>query len=138
MKKIMITLLSMAAINMASAMDVAVIVSAKSPVTTLTREQVEQLFLGKVSSFPGGSVAIPLDQVEGSDVRNDFYDKAINKSPSQLKAYWSKLVFTGKAQPPKEIQAGEIKKLISTNPNAISYIPKSEVDGSVKVVYTVQ
>jgi ABC-type phosphate transport system substrate-binding protein len=47
-------------------------------------------------------------------------------------------VFSGKATPPKELgSAAEVKKFVAANPDAIGYIEKSAVDGSVKVVLTV-
>lgn len=117
--------------------EIAVVVSAKSPVGNLTQEQVSQIFLGKASSFPGGQTAMPIDQSEGQAARDEFYTKVTGKSPAQLKAYWSKLIFTGKGQPPKEVpNAAEVKKLVANNPNTIAYIEKGSVDSSVKVVYS--
>ena len=109
--------------------DVVVVVSAKSPVGNLTAEQVSQLFLGKTSTFPGGAQAMPIDQAEGQPPRDEFYTKITGKSAAQVKAYWSKIIFTGKGQPPREV-----KKMVSANPNTIGYIEKSAVDSSVKVV----
>lgn len=117
--------------------DVAVVVSAKSPVGPMTPEQVSQLFLGKTSTFPGGAQALPIDQAEGQAPREEFYSKVAGKSAAQVKAYWSKIIFTGKGQPPKEVpNTAEVKKLISGNPNTIGYIEKSAVDSSVKVVWS--
>lgn len=83
--------------------DVVVVVSAKSPVGNLTAEQVSQLFLGKTSTFPGGAQAMPIDQAEGQPPRDEFYTKITGKSAAQVKAYWSKIIFTGKGQPPREL-----------------------------------
>ena len=83
--------------------DVAVIVSAKNPASSLTKEQASDLFLGKATSFPGGGSASPVDLPESSPVREDFYSKVTGKSASQAKSYWSKMVFTGKGTPPKEL-----------------------------------
>jgi ABC-type phosphate transport system substrate-binding protein len=48
-------------------------------------------------------------------------------------------VFSGKATPPKELlsSSADVKKFVAANPDAIGYIEKSAVDGSVKVVLTV-
>lgn len=114
-----------------------VIVAAANPTTTLTADQVSDLFLGRANNFPGGGSATPVDQTDGSAVREDFYTKVANKSAAQIKAYWAKLVFTGKGQPPKE--AGDnsgVKSAVAGNPSAIGYIDKSAVDASVKVVFS--
>lgn len=118
-----------------AAADVVVAVSAKNPVATLSKNQVVDIFLGKASRFPDGSQAVPIDQVEGSAARDEFYLKFAGKSPAQLKAHWSKIIFTGRGQPPKEVaSSAEVKKLIVDNPNAIGYIEQGMVDGSVKVL----
>jgi len=116
--------------------DVVAVVSAKSPVTTtLSKSQVVDIFLGKASRFPDGSQAVPIDQVEGSAARDEFYLKFSGKSPAQLKAHWSKIIFTGRGQPPREVSNSiEVKKFLNENPNAIGYIEQSAVDGSVKVL----
>ncbi len=119
----------------AAAADVVVVVSAKNKATTLSKNQVVDIFLGKASRFPDGSKAVPIDQVEGSAVRDEFYLTYAGKVPSQLKAYWSKVIFTGRGEPPKELaNSVEVKKRLSENPNAISYIERDAVDASVKIV----
>ena len=115
--------------------DIVVVVSAKSTVGNLTTDQVAQLFLAKIDSFPDGGKAVPIDQAEGAAPRNEFYSKVTGKDSATVKAYWSKQVFTGKSQPPKAVSGnGEVRKLVADNPNMIGYIDKSAVDGSVKVI----
>jgi ABC-type phosphate transport system substrate-binding protein len=119
----------------ASAADVVVVVSARNPVTKLSENQVVDLFLGKASRFPDGSQALPIDQVEGSPEREEFYQQITGKSAAQLKAYWSKIIFTGRGQPPRELSSGiEVRKFIAANPDAIGYIDMNLVDASVRVV----
>jgi ABC-type phosphate transport system substrate-binding protein len=114
---------------------VVVVVSAKSSVAPLSKNQIVDIFLGKTSHFPDGSQAIPIDQAEGAAARDEFYTGLASKSAAQLKAYWSKIIFTGRGQPPREVANGtEVKKFIATNPAAIGYIERNLVDDSVKVV----
>ena len=114
---------------------VAVVVGAKSDVAAMTADQVSSLFLGKTEKFPGGGNAVLLDQTSGSPIRGLFYDKVTGKNESQVKTAWSRLVFSGKGTPPKEVgSSAEVKKTVASNPNAIGYIEKSAVDSSVKVV----
>lgn len=116
--------------------EVVVVVSAKSAVGPLTADQASQIFLGKAASFPGGGQAVPIDQADGAS-RSEFYTKVTGKDSAQVKAYWSKIIFTGKGQPPKEVPGdADVKKLVADNPNMVGYISKGAVDGSVKVVLT--
>jgi len=123
------------AASFASQAQVAVVVSAKSPAAAMTSEQVASLFLGKSDQLPGVGTALLLDLPEGNATRELFYTKVAGKSGSQVKAAWSRLVFSGKATPPKEVSSSaEVKKMVTTNANVIGYIEKSAVDASVKVL----
>jgi ABC-type phosphate transport system substrate-binding protein len=115
--------------------DVVAVVSAKSTVTTLSKSQVTDIFLGRSSRFPDGMQAVPIDLAEGSAVRDEFYARIIGKSPAQVKAFWSKIIFTGRGQPPKAVPDSiEMKKRIVENPAAIGYIEAQLVDNTVRVV----
>jgi ABC-type phosphate transport system substrate-binding protein len=113
--------------------EVVVVVGAKSPAATLSKEQASDIFLGKATNLT------PLDQPESSALRDDFYSKVTGKSAAQAKSYWAKLSFTGKGTPPKEAQnSADIKKQVAENPNLIGYIEKAAVDSSVKVLLSAQ
>lgn len=116
--------------------ETSVIVSASNGNSSLDKATVSKIFLGKSKSFPDGSKALPVDQDEGSAARASFNSTILGKSDSQLKSYWSRLIFTGKGTPPKPSgdDAG-VKALVAKNPNMIGYIDSSAVDGSVKVVH---
>jgi ABC-type phosphate transport system substrate-binding protein len=115
--------------------DVVVVVSAKCAVSALNRDQITDIFLGKTARFPDGASAVPIDQAEGSPARDEFYSTFANKSPAQMKAHWTKIIFTGRGQPPKSVPNSlEVRKLIAANAQAISYIERSAVDSTVKVI----
>jgi ABC-type phosphate transport system substrate-binding protein len=117
--------------------DVVAVVSSKSPITTLNKSQVTDIFMGKRTRFPDGSSAVPIDQSEGSAARDAFYARIADMSPAQVKAFWSKAIFTGRGQPPRTVATSlEAKKALVANPNAIGYIDQSLVDSSVRVVLT--
>jgi len=128
-------LLAMSAVTVGAHAEVVVIVSAKSTITSLTPEQTARIFLGKVSSFPGDGDAIPIDQAEGSAIRDEFYSKIVRKNPTQLAAYWAKIIFTGDGRPPETLDSNlAVRKAVASNPNAIGYIEKSAVNKSVRVI----
>jgi ABC-type phosphate transport system substrate-binding protein len=117
---------------------VAVVVGAKSATAAMTADQVASIFLGKSNQLPSGAAAAAADLPESAAVREQFYTKVTGKSSAQVKAGWSRLVFSGKATPPKELaSAADVKSFVAANPDAIGYIEKSAVDGSVKVVLNV-
>jgi ABC-type phosphate transport system substrate-binding protein len=116
--------------------EIVVVVSAKSTVDNLDKDRVSAIFLGKTATFPDGTQAIPVEQPEGTPPHEEFHTLVTEKSGSQLKSYWSKMVFSGKGNPPKEIaNNAEMLKLITGNPNMIGYIDKSAVNSSIKIVF---
>jgi ABC-type phosphate transport system substrate-binding protein len=115
--------------------DVVAVVSSKSALTSLSKSQVAEIFLGKTVRFPDGTLAVPIDQEEGSPARDEFYVTYAGKTPAQVKSHWAKIIFTGRGQPPKSLSNdSEIRKLTAANPQAISYLERSAVDSSVKVL----
>jgi ABC-type phosphate transport system substrate-binding protein len=115
--------------------DVVVVVSSMSTITTLSKAQVTDIFLGKVNRFPNGTQAVPIDRADASPERDEFYATYAGKSPAQVKSHWAKIIFTGRGQPPKAVSNDiDIKKLLAADPQAISYIERSAVDASIKVL----
>jgi hypothetical protein len=99
---------------------------------------VADIFLGQVGYFPEGGEAVALDQNVGSPLRDEFYAKVAAKTPALMKAYWTKMIFTGRGQPPKEApNSAAIRKLVADNPTLIGYIDKPALDASVKPVLLV-
>ena len=123
----------------AAGAELVVIVSAKSTVEALRREQVTDIFLGRVAEFTDGADAVALDQSIGSPLRDEFYTKLTNKTPSLVKAYWTKMIFTGRGLPPKEIPNSlAVRRLVADNPAMIGYIDRNTLDASVRAVLVVQ
>jgi ABC-type phosphate transport system substrate-binding protein len=117
--------------------EVAVIVNPKSAVSALSADQVAAIFSGASTKLPDGSSAVLSDQPESSPLRETFYSDLVGKNPSQAKAIWARLMFTGAGVPPKELKSSaDVIAFVSSTPNAVGYVSKSEVDGSVKVVFS--
>lgn len=134
--RIPLTLATAALLSLSTAQaQVVVIVSAKSPVNSLSRQQVSNIFLGRSHAYPDGTKAIPVDLQNGTGLREEFCEKVHGIAPSQLNAYWSRMIFTGKGNPPKEAIPAEIAvKLTAANAHLISYVDRGWVDSSVRVV----
>jgi ABC-type phosphate transport system substrate-binding protein len=97
----------------------------------LNKDQVADIFIGKDLS------AKPVDQAESAAIRADFYKKVTGREAAQVKAAWSRIAFSGKGQPPKDVgDAAGVKKAVAADPKAIGYIDSTAVDGSVKVLLT--
>ena len=110
--------------------DIAVIVNPANT-STLTADELTRLYTGRSSALNAVNLA------ESSPLRSQFDEKGVGRSSAQLKAHWSKLIFTGKGTPPLELTSeAAVIEHISQNPNAIGYIDAANVTGEVKVVLT--
>lgn len=123
-------------VMMSARADVVVVVGAKSPVSTLTKGQVADIYLGRTKDLPTGGAALTALLDKGPE-KDEFLDKVLGKTEQQARAVWTRLTFTGSGQGPKELgSAADLKKLLANNPNVIGVINKSDVDTQVKVVLT--
>jgi ABC-type phosphate transport system substrate-binding protein len=128
----------LAAATMTAAAEVVVIVHRNNPTASMTAQQVSQIFLGNNTAFPAGASATPVD-VQSGALRDEFLAKVLDKTSGQYKATWSRIVFSGKGQPPRELaNAAAVKAFVAANPEAIGFVDKGSVDSSVKAVLTVQ
>lgn len=91
MKKLLSALALLGCAGFAQA-EVAVIVNAGASAAP-SQADVANIFLGKDKSLKG------VDQKDWNPTKEKFYAAVASKNESQLKSYWSGLVFTGKGQP---------------------------------------
>ncbi len=119
----------------AVAEEIAVIVNPANSIGELSKSQVKKTFLGKQKRFDNG-LKVRLIDSNDDDLKEKFYKKVTKKSMSQLKAYWSRLVFSGKGKQPKS--SSKVKEWIAEHENGIGYISADDIDESIKVVLKIQ
>jgi len=111
--------------------EVAVIVNpaaAKAP----SQAEVGNIFLGKDKSMKG------VDHKDWSPTKDKLYTNITRKNESQLKSYWSGLVFTGKGQPLPTVGGDtEVVAKVAAEADAIGYVDAAAVNESVKVLFTI-
>jgi ABC-type phosphate transport system substrate-binding protein len=130
-KILVITLASMSTLCFA---DVAVIVNTANN-DTIDTKLIKKIYLGKAKSFPNGNKVKVFSLTTSQADTEYFRQKALKKSNSQFKSYWSKLAFTGKGTPATELDSAEdIITAVKKNPNAIGFINSADVNVDVKVV----
>ena len=121
------TILALMSVASSVAGELVVVMGANA--APLTKEQLADLYLGRSTSLK------PLDLPESSELHDVFYRKVTDRDPAQVKALWSRIIFTGQGQPPKQLpDAAAVKKAVAADPKMVGYIEKSDVDASVKVV----
>ena len=115
-----------------------VIVNPRAQVSSISKADLASLYLGKKPSDNAAENLTPIDQ-SPNEVRESFYQKLLGKSTAEMKAYWSREIFTGHAYPPKEEDGdAAVKAAIAENPSYVGYISSNTLDNSVKVVAHVE
>jgi len=116
--------------------ELVVVVNARCGVAAMTRNEVVNIFFGRYRQFFNGREAQPVDLVDSHPDRARFYSGLVGKDLSEVNAYWSRQVFSGRMQPPyKAASPEEALKLITTYPCGIGFIELAKADARVRVVY---
>lgn len=112
-----------------------VVVNEANPVSSLSRQEVSDLFLKKTSRWPQLGLVMPVDQPEGAAVRETLNREIHHKSLSAVRAYWQQRIFSGRDVPPPEKDGDtEVLSFVRKNPGAIGYISSTGSAAGVKVV----
>lgn len=102
---------------------------------SISVEQVRDIYLNRSRALPDGQRPTPYELPEGHPSREAFHNAVTGRSNTQLKAFWSQQVFTGKGQPPREASNDTVmKSSVALSPGGIGYIDDSLVDDSIKVI----
>jgi hypothetical protein len=131
--RLLIALIAIALTGTAAA-EIVVVTRAHGAIESLTREEAEQLYLGRLSALRDGTPVKLLDLPSGP-IRNAFYTALIGKNAAQTRAYWSRMVFTGRARPPREVlDVGQMREQLRSDPVFIGYLPAAEVEADLRVL----
>lgn len=134
MKIIILTLLLIFAPTSRS--EIVVIGHINNPLSSLTRKQVQAIFMGRIRSISGRQRILPVDSV---DLRTEFYEALTNRPIKQIDAYWARLTFSGESSPPPVLSKQQnIIDVVQKKEGKIAYISREKLDETkVKVLYVV-
>ncbi len=127
----------MLCVSIIQAEELAVVTSAQLNLPKLDAPTIERLFLLKTNHL--GTIRIKVVELKHETIKSHFYAQISGKSLTQLRAYWTKLIFTGKAQPPKQLEdIDALRAMLKTGQNIVTYLPLEQVDASMQVLYTLK
>lgn len=116
--------------------ELVVVVNARCGVAAMTRNEVVNIFFGRNRQFFNGVEAQPVDLVDSHPDRERFYAGLVGKDLSEVNAYWSRQVFSGRMQPPPKVGSSEeVLKWVISHPGGIGFVELSKADARVRVVY---
>jgi len=124
-----LVMLGLAGFSSAGAEDTA-IVNPSVTVTSLSADELKDVFLGKKSAWDDGSKIVVSVAKDGAGLMS-----VLGKSPQQFTTSWKKLVFTGKGVMPEQVDNDDaVVAFVAKTPGAIGYVDKAKVKDGVKVV----
>jgi hypothetical protein len=111
------------------------IVNRSNQFDSLSRSKIGFLFLRKVSRWPWGAEAEPIDLTPHKSARRWFSKHVLRSTEEQVDEYWIDQRATRGVNPPIQVpNAAAAKALVAARPGAIAYIPAAAVDDTVKVL----
>lgn len=130
---IFVALVTVLAASPARAGQLVVITHSDSAIHTLSREQVSRIFLGRLKLLPTGE---RVTVVEAGPLREHFYRRLIGRDIAEINAYWARLQFSGRTQPPLRLHSSEeALAAVLAERNVVGYIEADLLDPRAKVLF---
>lgn len=115
--------------------EIAIIGNPGLKVAGVSKAEMRDIYLDRTNTFSDGTRAEPVSQPAGSATRSEFIGKVLEMNERELKSYWAKRMFTGRAKPPRSVGDDEaVRAWVASHPNAVGYVDGKVVDSSVKVL----
>ena len=119
--------------------ELVVVVNEKNDINSLSKSEVIDLFMGRHTKFSNGIVVRTIDHDKKSAIKALFYQNLIGKSLARVNAYWARLRFTGRSNPPKTINNyTKAEQFVLNNISGIVYLERNKIKSPVKIVYSFQ
>jgi hypothetical protein len=100
----------------------------------LSLDEVAQIYLRRKRFWDDGTAIVPLNLPSAAPLREHFSRIVLSQTETRLADYWNRQYFYGILPPVTLASTEAVRRYVASDPNAIGYVPVSEVDGSVRVV----
>lgn len=112
-----------------------VIVHPSNVATSVSRRELSEIYLKKVTRWPGGEAVHPVEPPEASMTRAYFLSAVIGKSAFAVRMFWNRRVFEGRDVPPVEKRSEEeVVAYVRSTRGAVGYVSVETPVPGVKVV----
>lgn len=113
--------------------DFIIIVNKNNPVSSMSKTELKRIYKKKQQVWDDGGLISPVDL--SGKILSVFYKRIFNYSKTEIETYWIRQVFTRSLKPPIHQTSPEaVKRFVSSNKDAIGYIPAHSLDNSVKQI----
>ena len=118
---------------------IAIIANHDGDYATLTRRQVVDIYMGKLTVLNNGTFPQPVDYQGNPEIRERFYRLMTGKNLAQINAYWARMSFTGQANPTRLLPDQKaMLRAVGKNQDALGFVDKDEVTPSVKSLMIIE
>ena len=117
---------------------IAIVVGRESPVKTITRDTLRELYLRRQRVWPDGAPVIPINLPPSSAVRDAFSRLILGRSTQDLVSYWNSRYFEGLVPPQVLQSSAAIRGFLAAEPGAIAYMPLADVDDSCRTLLVLE
>jgi hypothetical protein len=131
---LVLAILLLAAASASERESVAVIVNPARRVE-LSVDDLAQIYLRRKRFWNDGAPMVPLNLPSAHPFRERFSRQVLRRSDARLAEYWNREYFYGILPPATLASTEAMRRYVASDPNAIGYLPASQVDGSVRVLF---
>jgi hypothetical protein len=112
-----------------------VIVHPDNPSASIDADRLRDAYLKRNASWSNGRVIRAIDLPARYAARARFGRRVLKKTPTQLRYYWNRQVFSGKGVPPMQVDsAAAAVAFVLEHPGAIAYLPRDADAGEAKMI----
>jgi ABC-type phosphate transport system substrate-binding protein len=101
----------------------------------LSVDDLAQIYLRRRRFWDDGSPVVPLNLSSPNPLRERFSRLVLRQSDARLADYWNREYFYGILPPATLASTEAMRRYVASDPNAIGYLPASQVDQSVQVLF---
>lgn len=114
--------------------DFVVIANPSVPVTSISPDDLNDIYLLRTTAWDDGSRIVPINRESGSNLRNAFTSRILKQRQEALNNYWDKMHYKGLTPPLIQESDQAILTFVQRVPGAIGYINAATEPRNVKVL----
>lgn len=135
----LLTMLLAAQASLASAAEYCVVVSAASPVRSLSRREAVGVFTGRASAIEAGELLMVVDLPRGNPVRDRFFEALTGQPIALVNSHWARLQFSGRVPTPYTVADPlALRTTVRAAPLSIGYVEAPCNDSGLRTVLHVK
>jgi len=132
--RVLLLICGIASASLAQASELLIIASPQVPVSTITAEQLADIFTLKKTFWTRNIQVVPVNREASSEERETFSEQVFKLPPQELGEYWNRLRFQGKLPPLIQTSDQAVLSFVRSVPGAIGYINANQKPSGVKIL----